>query len=314
MRHAIVDADVERAFADGEILRTHVLRPTWHFVAAEDLGWMLELTAPRIQVSMRTYARNVGLDARQLSRGLAIIERQLAGGRHQTRRELAAHLSRAGLPMTPMHMAFVAMNAELERIICSGPRRGKEFTYALVSERVKSSTLLSADEGLGVLATRFFASHGPATLKDFVWWSGLRSVDARRGLDIASLRSVEHEGLTYWHDGRRTPAARTTGVHLLPIYDEYTVAYRDRVAVPHGPGRIRTGAQVVGFRHALVIDGQIAGTWTIETGRSGTSVRVTPLRRLTRAERDRIDAVVGRYARFIGAQVRPEVLAAGDPV
>ena len=194
------------------------------------------------------------------------------------------------------------MHAELERVICSGPRRGRQGTYALLSERVSgregrltsASTADDRDEALGELARRYFGSHGPATVRDFVWWSGLKTSDARRGLDIIHAKSAVHDGLPYWWTSTRSrdAAAPRTNVHLLPIYDEYLVAYGDRIAVPHDT-----------FQHSLVIDGQVAGSWRLERGRSAATLRVMPRRPLKKQEQRSIAAEVERYARFLGTDV-----------
>jgi hypothetical protein len=307
LQGAVSDRTVEQAHTDGEILRTHVMRPTWHFVAAGDIVWMLELTAPRVHVAMRTYMRHQGLDVKLMTRSAAVFERALAGGQYLTRAELGARLARARIKPNAMQLAGIAMYAELEGIICSGPRRGRDATYALISERAPSAGRLSTDEALATLATRFFASHGPATLRDFVWWSGLRTADARRGIDIARLTGVAHDGLTYiGPDPAPVPARAPVRplVHLLPIYDEYTVAYRDRQAVPHGPAHVQTPSAMVTFRHTLVIDGHIAGTWRTTKSRSGLHVCVTPLRPLTSRERAATARAVDRYATFLGAQLQ----------
>jgi hypothetical protein len=293
------DERIERSFADGQILRTHVMRPTWHFVAAADIGWMQELTAPRVHRILALYLRRESLDSRLVSRVTTIIERALSGRRFQTRAELGTRLARAGIRLTGTQLSFLTMYAELEGIICSGPRRGKQMTYALVSERAGRLRRLSRDNALGELTSRYFRSHGPATVRDFVWWSGLKTADIRRGLDIAGATSFSADGLTYWSMGRAVRPPSEVGVHLLPIYDEYLIAYRDRVAVPHAPGTLRPLPATVTFRNALVIDGQVAGTWTIGSTRS-PSVRVTPLRPLTSHERRALEAAVERFTRFLG--------------
>lgn len=301
LRRQVTDVEVERAFADGEILRTHVLRPTWHFVAANDIVWMQELTAPRVHVAMRSYRVRLGLDDAVMRRAMTVFERALAGGMSLTRAELAGRLSRAGITVSHTPLAMIVMYAELERVICSGPRRGKAFTYALVSERAPGARPLPAEEALGTLARRFFASHGPATVKDFVWWSGLLTADARRAVEIAGLRSSDVDGLTYWSTDA-TPSRRgASGVHLLPIYDEYLVAYRDRLAVPHSTG---AAPSTVTFRHALIVNGQVAGTWVVTKTRAALELVVTPARRLSRVEVRGVEAAAGRYGVFSGAEVR----------
>jgi hypothetical protein len=304
-----VDADVERAIADGEILRTHVMRPTWHYVAAADLVWMQRLTAARVHRAMQVYLPRLELDPPLLRRAAAIFERALRDGRQLTRAALAERLRRAGIALSGIRLAHAAMYAELEAVICSGARAGKESTYALVAERVRAPRDLAGDEALAELTRRFVRSHGPATIRDFVWWSGLRTADARRGLDIIGAVSRVVDGVAYWMLDARAPARDPAGaVHLLPIYDEYLVAYRDRVLVPHGPPRVTARRGYVTFQHALVIDGRVAGTWRTARGARDTVVTVVPLRRLTARETDAIAAAGTRYARFLGAPVSVKVV------
>ena len=292
----VTDAAVERAINRGQILRTHILRPTWHFVARDDIRWILELTAPHVHRRMATYDRQLGLDARIMTRAIGVIERALGDRGPLTRRELGAELVRAGLPAGTRELAHVAMHAELEGVICSGPRRGKQFTYALLAERATSAPQLEREEALSELTRRYLRSHGPATLRDFVWWSGLKTSDAHCGLEISRAQRREVDGLTYWSLARapaRVPRSRTA-VHLLPIYDELLVAYRDHRVVPRP-------AYVLGsFQHALLIGGQVAGTWRTIQSRRGLVVDVRPLRRLTLAERRGLSQAVTRYRRFLG--------------
>jgi hypothetical protein len=296
----------EQAFADGRILRTHVMRPTWHFVAAADIRWLLELTAPRVHHRMAPYNRQLGLDAATLTRAAGVIERALRDGRHLTRAELGDALQRAGLVMDNMRLAHAAMHAELEGVVCSGPRRGARFTYALVAERAPAACRLSRDEALAELTRRYFRSHGPATARDFAWWSGLTTADARRGLEMNRARALAVDGRTYWSIGRPPggPARRPATAHLLPVYDEYLVAYRDRQAVPHGPLTMTFGsARSVTFQHALVIAGQVAGTWRPARDARQGAIQVAPLRRLAASERRAIAEAARRYAGFLGVPV-----------
>lgn len=300
MKDAAVDRQVERAFERGDILRTHVMRPTWHFVTPRDIRWLLELTAPLVRRRMSPYWRQMELDVKTLARGTAVIERALGEGTHLTRRELGERLRRARLPMTSMRLAHVMMYAELEAVVCSGPRRGKQFTYALVSERAPNSQRLDRDEALAELSLRYFRSHGPATIRDFVWWSGIKTTDAKRGLDMIRAHREEANGRTYWSLDSAARAVRTHPVHLLPIYDEYIVAHQDREAVPHGPGVIKKAIKPVIFQHAVIIGGHVAGTWRTASIAGSGSVDVTPLRRLTTLERRGLAEAIGRYERFRG--------------
>jgi hypothetical protein len=293
------DAAIERAIDRGRILRTHLLRPTWHFVTPADIRWMLELTAPRVHRIMASYDRRLGLGADIMTRAAGVFERALGDHGCLTRRELGTHLQRAGLPSTSMAQAHMAMHAELEGLICSGPRRGKQSTYALVAERAPSAARLQRDEALAELTRRYFGSHGPATIRDFGWWSGLTAADAKRGLEMIGARQREVGGLKYWtvgRDPRSTPRSKGL-LHLLPIYDEYLVAYRDHRVVP------RPAYALGNFQHALVIGGQVAGTWRTTLNAKGVAVSAQTLRRLTPVERRALTQAVRRYRHFLGVPV-----------
>jgi hypothetical protein len=303
MPDGAADAEIERAFEAGRVLRTHVMRPTWHFVTPGDIRWLLELTAPRVHRVMSPYNRQLELAAALLVRGTAVFERALRDGQCLTRRELGDRLRRAGLALDGVRLAHLAMYAELEGVICSGPRREKKFTYALLAERAPNAPRLPRDEALATLARRYFRSHGPATTRDFVWWSGLTTADARRGLDMNRARREEVGGTTYWTIGPAPRGAtRDRSVHLLPIYDEYLVAYRDREAVPHGVVTSRFGGPT-NFQHALVIAGQVAGTWRTTRKPHAVQIDTVPLRRLTGPEKRGLAEAVSRYERFLCAPV-----------
>ena len=299
MRDGAKAADAQRAFDSGHILRTHVMRPTWHFVAATDIRWLQGLTSPRVQRIAAGYNRRLELDARTLRRGLGIIERALGDEQHLTRTEVSERLERARLPIKGQRLAHLMMHAELEAVICSGPLRGKQFTYALVSERAAGALAMSRDDALATLSRRFFTSHGPATVRDFVWWSGLTSADTKRGLEMNRATSEVVEGLTYWSiPNRPRPVVRNRRAYLLPIYDEYLIAYRDRAAVPHGSAAL-TVREGVTFQHALIIDGQVAGTWRLARDASGRTPVPVPLRQLTPTERRAVAAAVQRQTALL---------------
>jgi len=289
LRDATADR-VERALDEGRILRTHVMRPTWHFVRREDIRWLISLTGVRVQQATAYHTRFLELDQRTLVRGIGVIERALGDRGCLTRNELADHLARARLTMAGQRLAQLVMHAENEAIICSGPRRGRQFTYALLANRAPGGEQLSRDEALARLCSRFVSSHGPATLRDFAWWSGLTVADGRRGVDMIHARSQTIDGLVYW-TARRERRVRDSDHlgHLLPIYDEYLFAYRDRVAVPHNTL----------FRHSLVIDGQVAGSWNpLRPGGSGNT-KIIPHRTLSRREARAASQALDRYAAFV---------------
>ena len=302
MSPGVTDKALERAVDRGTILRTHVLRPTWHFVTPADIRWMLELTAPLVHRRMVNYDRQLGLTADVMTRAAGIFERAIGDHGCLTRRELGAHLQRAGLPNGSMELGHIAMYAELEGLICSGPRRGKQLTYALLADRAPGARRLSREEGLAELAGRFFRSHGPATVRDFVWWSGISTKDARRAVEMIRARPQEIGGTMYWTVGRspRLSSRRKPAVDLLPIYDEYLVAYRDRQAVPHA----LYANSLISFRHALVVDGHVAGTWRTGLSPRGVVLDVESSRALSGSEKRGLSRTVERYRRFLGVPVK----------
>jgi hypothetical protein len=286
------DAAVEAAFDRGDFLRTHVMRPTWHFVAQEDLRWLLALTAPRVHAVNGHRYRALGLDAATLSAGATALARALEGGRHLTRDELRQALARAGIATEDQRMAHLLMYAELEAVVVSGPRRGKQFTYALFDERAPRARPLPREEALAELAHRYLQGRAPATAQDFAKWSGLTVADARRGLESAPAPARRRGG----------KPARGPVAHLISIYDEYISSYRDRSAL----GDPAFGRRLVAMGNALayvfLVGGRIAGTWKRELGTRVVTVQLTPFRPLAAAEERAVRAAAARFARFQGAE------------
>lgn len=301
-----LDRDVERAYADGAIVRTHVLRPTWHFVLPGDLRWMLALTAPRVKQAMSYRDRQLGLDERVVGRSNDAIAEALAGGNHLTRTELGAVLAKARIEATGQRLGHLVARAELDAVVCSGPRRGKQFTYALLDERCPATRPIARDEALGALATRYFASHGPAQLADFAWWSGLAMADARRAIAVAQPRLAfhTHDHHTYWFVERASaPRAHKPAIHLLPSFDEYLVAYRHReVAVDAALAR-RLGSRLDLLATPVIVrNGLVIGSWRrMPDGAVATRLLVT----LQPTERAALAAAVERFRRFLDEPARP---------
>ncbi len=297
----LTDEDVDRAFNDGAILRTHVLRPTWHFVAPADIRWILTLSAPRVHAVNAYYYRQQELDPPTLTRARGVVERALEGGKALTREELASSLERARIPASGMRLAYVVMHNELERVICSGPRRGKQFTYMLLEERVAPAPVLTREETLAALASRYFASHGPATVRDYVWWSGLTVRDAKAGIALAkpTLERETIDDLTVWFVPSRVPAARPSpAIDLLPNYDEYGIAYKDR-AVIAGVPRPRGRTDADEYPHLLTVDGQFVGRWRRTLSSRSVLLAVEPYRPLTKDEDRALSAESARFGRFL---------------
>ena len=302
------DDVVERAMTEGAILRTHVLRPTWHFVVPGDVRWMLALTAPRVKRLLATYDRQLGIDETTIRRAIRTIARALEGGRHLTRAELAAALRAARLSVEgTQRLAHVVMHAELDAVIVSGPRRGKQFTYALMDDRVPPAPALDRDEALGRLVVRYFATRSPATPHDFGWWSGLVVADARRAIEIAgaALERETIDGVVHWSDPT-APAHEIPSpmAHLLPNYDELFIGYRDRGAIGDRIASTRfVSGGLADITHVVTIDGELVGGWKRTLGERRAAVALARAARLTRAEERAIAAAAERYGRFLGVPV-----------
>lgn len=269
---SVTEADVDAAIATGAILRTHVLRPTWHFVHPADVRWMLRITAPRIKAAMASTERKIGLDAELVTRSRRAVAAALANGRHLTRPDLSRVLAEAGVQARGQLLAHLVMHLELDAVICSGtPRNGKQ-TYALLDERAPEAAELDPDDALAELAARYFTSHGPATLRDFRWWSSLTALQAKRAIDAAGTRLARDgaAGRTCWFAASLDlpPVRRSPTTHLLQLYDEYVIAYtesRDLIA-PTVPS-FREG----GFHGPLIVRGRVAGHWrSFRSATSGT--------------------------------------------
>jgi hypothetical protein len=292
-RAGLTDGAVEAEVDAGRILRTHVLRPTWHFVVPEDIRWMLALTGPRISRVLAGYNRTLELTPAVLRRTNAVIAKALRGGRHLTRAELAAALARARIALGGFRLGRIVAQAEVDGVVCSGARRGRKDTYALLDERVPACPPRDRDEALGELARRYFPTRGPATAHDFAWWSGLTVADARRAVEIAGkvLSRVEIDGRPHWM-GEAAPASpRKARAHLLPNYDEYFIGLLDRSAIGRRLGSVArvTGGNAL-IRHVVVVGGQIVGGWrrTADGVHLDLDCRLTPAERrlVARAEQD----------------------------
>jgi len=280
MRNA-TKAVIEKAYNEGKILRTHVMRPTWHFVAAEDIRWLLELTAPRVNIKAGPYYRKYELDAATFKRSNKALTNALRDGKHLTRAALKAVLNKAGVAVDdPIRLVHVLFRAELDGVICSGPIVGKQITYALLEERVPAAKPVERDEALAELSRRFFTSHGPATLHDFSWWSGLTVADAKRGLALVNSQQ------------RATQSAQKSkySAHFLPAFDEYLVAYKDREQGLLGP--------------AVIVDGRIAGTWKRTIDKAAVTIFFSPLRALKNSDLLAITNAADRYGEFVGLPVQ----------
>jgi hypothetical protein len=301
------DSIVEKAFNEGDILRTHVMRPTWHFVTPADIRWMLALTAPRVHAVNASMYRRLELDQAIFSRSNAAIIKALQGGKQLTREELREVLQQAGITAEGvLQLAYLVMRAELDGIICSGPRRGKQFTYMLLDERAPHARTLERDEALAEFAQRYFVSRGPATVQDFAKWSGLTIADAGRGLEAvkAQLRQDVVDGQAYWLSTSALPVKDISPTaHLLSIYDEYVSGYKDRSAIGDKWVSAKLFALGNALAYIIVVDGRIVGSWRRTLQKSAVVIKMNIFTPLTEAEKQAVALAAQQYGAFLGLSV-----------
>lgn len=299
MEAPAIDA-IEQAFNEGKFLRTHVMRPTWHFVLPEDILWMQELTSKRVKASMAGYNRKLELTDKVLDKATRIIVKSLEGGNYLTRLHFKYELENAGIKTDVQRLAHIVFWPELEGMICSGPKVGKQLTYALVSERAPQAKRLSREEALANLTLKYFTSHGPAQLKDYAWWSGLSKKEILEGLDYnrGKLFSREVDGKEYWHSDHHDPVP-VKKAHLLSIYDEYTIAYKDRSAYSGERYIERMLSLGNALTAVIIINGEVAGNWKRAVKKDKIELSLYLYRKLNKSENTLLDEAVGEYGRFL---------------
>ena len=267
----LVDTQVEAAFTSGEILRTHLLRPTWHFVSPADIRWMLKLTAPRVQAGNAYMYRKMELDAGLFPKCNKVIQNLLEGGDQLTRPQIATVLEERGISADGLRLSLIMMQAELEGLICSGARKGNQFTYAWLEDRVPIAPDLLGDEALATLALRYFTSRGPATILDFSTWSGLSVTDARSAVSMigSQLTRLQIEGQDYFCVPSAIIRTQQAAVaQLLPPYDEYIMGYKNRDAIlPRGDARLK-----LRFYNMIIFEGSIVGSWRRTIGNQSVAI------------------------------------------
>jgi hypothetical protein len=297
------DASLDQAFADGSFLRTHLLRPTWHFVTPTDIRWLLMLTAPRVHAVNAFMYRKLELDKAVIKKSYIVLEKALRGNNYLTRTELGSIFEKAGIKAEGQRLGYFMMSAELDGVICSGPRKGKQFTYALLEERIPKVKNWKREEALAELVRRYFSTRGPATLQDFTWWSGLTMTDARNGIEMVRSWFVSEvmDGQTYWFTESKLPAKKKSPTaYFLPNYDEYFIGFKDRSAI----GEVAKQAGVRSddpalLAHIIILDGQIVGGWKRTMNKNSVTVEANLIAKLTKTEEKVIHEAAERFGNFI---------------
>ncbi len=295
-------AALARAFDEGRILRTHLMRPTWHFVTPNDIRWLLDLIGPRVHAANAHYYRVHGVEGEAVGRSHVALAEAVAGGLHPTRVELQRVLEGIGIEARGMRLAYFVMRAELDGILISGPMRGRQHTYAALDERAPNAVALDLDEALAELTRRYFTTRGPATVKDYARWSGLTLFQARRGLDIVGpeLDRAELDGRTYWFPPEEDPLTDipTGQVDLVQGFDELVMSYSESRDALFMPGVPAEGPKLP-FLHPILLGGRVAGAWRPAIGRTSATVEATLLRP-ARQHLMALELAVNRFGRYLG--------------
>jgi DNA glycosylase AlkZ-like len=304
----LTDLVVENVIAHANIIRTHLLRPTWHFVAAEDVYWMIDLTAPQIKASQSSREQQLGITEELFTKSNITIEKALSKGEHLTREELISSLHQAGIATDQNRASHLFARAELEKIICSGASRGSKTTYALLSERVTKPAEITRDEALEKLARRYFTSRSPATLHDFTWWSGLPAWEASKALELvkSEFDHILVDEQIYWllHGLNHTTIGHDEA-HLLPPFDEFIISYSDRGASI--PTTLEQHMKQISdrgvFRPIIVVDGQVVGIWKRSMQNESVRIEIQPFTDLIDAIKEKITKIASRYGSFLGKEI-----------
>ena len=304
---AATRADVERAIAERTIVRTWPMRGTLHFVPAADARWMLELLTPRVVKGAAGRHRQLELDDTAFARSRTIVARALERHHVLTRGALFAELAQGGVSTAGQRGIHIVQRLCMERMLVFGPHDEKQPTFTLFDEWIRHSVRLDRDDALRTIAERYFTGHGPATLRDFVWWTGLTVKDAKAGLALAQLsleRMVVGDVELYASGERPVPDDAAPRAHLLPGFDELMLGYRDRSPslAPEHADRICPGANGM-FLATLVLDGRVVGTWRRSARAQSVTIEATPLGKLAAARRNEFVEPAERYGRFVGLRV-----------
>lgn len=295
---------VEQAIAQRRIVRTWPMRGTLHFLAAEDARWMTALLSPRVIANnKRRLLREFELDDTVLARCRKVMTKALGDGQPLTRSEVYARLDKAGIATERQRGIHITGRLAQEGLLCLGPRADKQPTFVLMEQWIPKGREMQRDQALAELARRYFHSHGPATVQDFTWWSGLTVKQVQLGIELASadLTTEVIGGKTYLHSGQELESNDgSEDAQLLPAFDEYIVAYKDR----NDAVEPRFSRQLIGinglFNASMVIDGRVAGTWKRGGDKSEVTVELNPFRPLLKREMKSLDKAIQRYRDFIG--------------
>ncbi len=296
---------VESSYDNGEILRIHVLRPTWHFVSSEDIHWMINLTAPKIKSSLKSRHKQLELSESIINRSFSVIENKLCDGISLTRGELADEFHKVGIKTDANRLSHILFCAELEGIACSGPIKAKKQTYSLLADRVPKKKELSRDEAMAELAKRYFTSHCPSTIQDFAWWSNLSLTEIRKTID-----SIKSEFITKTTDSGQylyplsyeEPPLNKTSAYLLPAFDEFLISYKDRSSSLPLINNKKAVSDNGIFFPPVIVNGQVVGVWQRSIQKEKVIITLNLFQALNKSILKLIGKRACQYGNFLGKE------------
>lgn len=295
-------AKVNKALQNGEILRTHILRPTWHLVMPEDIRWMIMLTGKRIKSSWGSMDKALEIDEKLLLKCNRLLEKILEGNKHLTKKEIMLELEKTGIKTNEPRINRITLAAEADGILCSGTEKDKKHTYALLEERVPPAKDLHKEEALAKLATMYFQSHSPASLNDFVWWSGLPITEARHAINLINSQLIvdklDSQDL-YVHQSYNECTECTDIVHLMPPYDEYLISYKDRTAVLDLDHHPKAFTNYGIFYPVVLYNGKIAGNWKKSIKKGQLTIETTFFDKKLKVSGKLLKEAEERYKEFL---------------
>lgn len=306
MKNIKNDNEIEKAITDKTIVRTWPMRGTLHFVSPENIRWMLKYLAPRVITKLTSYYKKEGLTQEVFSKSRKLVVKALEKEKYLTRDELYQILEKENIATKSPKGLFILGEIAHEGLICFGPRKGKQQTFVLVDEWLPKFKDISKEEALAKLALMYFQSHGPATLDDLAWWAGLNKTEAKLAAELIKTKLVEEtiNSKTYYMPEIKSHKLKGIRpcVYLLPPYDEYTIAYKDRTEILP-PSDIKILNSGSGFWSSMILDGKIVGMWrrTIEKGRINLSL--APIYKFDRSIKEMFEIEAYKYAKFFGKQV-----------
>ena len=299
------EEEIEKAIADKTIVRTWPMRGTLHFVSPEDAKWMLQLLTPRVIARAAGEYKRSGLDKKVFYKSRKIIIKALQNDKQLVRGEMYRVLEEAKIDTSNTRGLHILGFLAQEGVICFGPRMGKQQSFVLLDEWIPGSKLLKDDEALAELTQRYFTSHGPASIQDFVWWSGLVVAEAKKGLELVKKNFVEEKinGQSYWM-AQTIPSGKTSGTYLLPNFDEYLVGYKDRSAALETLHSRKVFTINGIFNPVVIINGKVVATWKRSFIKKEVLIQVQSFKTLSPIQKMSIEKVAKKYSKFIGMSVK----------